>query len=612
MMSHWIARILVSLGLAFLLFVPHPVSAQTCDPDTDDPVGNIVFPADLDCFGLDVHFLAVEDDFTDLCDTDLDRHYQPVPIPEVKLKLSPPVLNGRFGRAVASEGDTLVAAAIMSTKMGDAPQINTVVVFEKRGLEWIELQTIRASDGQHFDHFGASIALKGDWLAIGAPTARFQGYSDGAVYLFRRTEHGWVEHRKLLDPEGAEPLNFGHHLVLGDETLVVASDDLGRYPSTGAALVYTRSGENWAGPQRLETPGIGRDEYGYRVALGGGWLMVSAPATLGGHVPKGVIYAYRRNSLADWQVVQRIDPYFASEGLGFGSRMTLDGERLVVGIPNRHRVDVYSLQTEEFWDLEQFLFPIEGGAVKSFGCSVQITGETIAVGACDDPQLGFDVGSIYQYTRGTGGWEPLRKWLPSDPARNLRFGSALIATEDRLITGTPNEDTAVRDSGAIYVLEEGPANVYRRHGNYDVSVIAVDDAGNEGMDSVRFVLDKVPPVVHIIDLPKEIVIPQVTPFTSLFGTSDDDDALGDVVYERVLLDDCRVFDGFDYGNGDGLLNDESLTFDRATLCAALTRCSRTEFSEPVVTLYAEDCGGNATEASRRTRFDVAVHASDCP
>lgn len=257
-------------------------------------------------------------------------------------------------------------------------------------------------------------------------------------------------------------------------------------------------------------------------------------------------------------------------------------------------------------------FRLKGGAVKSFGCSVQITGETIAVGACDDPQLGFDVGSIYQYTRGTGGWEPLRKWLPSDPARNLRFGSALIATEDRLITGTPNEDTAVRDSGAIYVLEEGPANVYRRHGNYDVSVIAVDDAGNEGMDSVRFVLDKVPPVVHIIDLPKEIVIPQVTPFTSLFGTSDDDDALGDVVYERVLLDDCRVFDGFDYGNGDGLLNDESLTFDRATLCAALTRCSRTEFSEPVVTLYAEDCGGNATEASRRTRFDVAVHASDCP
>ena len=59
---------------------------------------------------------------------------------------------------------------------------------------WIEKAKLTAHDGAHGDHFGFSVALDGDAVAIGAPydDADYD-YQHGSAYIFKRTPGGWQQ-----------------------------------------------------------------------------------------------------------------------------------------------------------------------------------------------------------------------------------------------------------------------------------------------------------------------------------------------------------------------------------------------------------------------------------
>ncbi|MDH3593095.1 MAG: FG-GAP repeat protein, partial [Planctomycetota bacterium] len=222
----------VTIGVVVAIGAP----AQICDPDTTRPDGGVTSPFDGECFGDTVPFVFVADDFRDTCDAALDRRYDPVPVPEMKLKTTPPLVEGKLGSSVATHGEVVAATFLADRSTRD--ERTTVQVFERSDHVWIPTQRLTASDGFRRDVFGRSIAIHEDWIAVGATGMNDFGFATGAVYVFRRDDDGWSEVGKLLDPEAGTQGYFGFQIVMDEHTLAVATDDLITSPTSGAVVVF--------------------------------------------------------------------------------------------------------------------------------------------------------------------------------------------------------------------------------------------------------------------------------------------------------------------------------------------------------------------------------------
>lgn len=152
---------------------------------------------------------------------------------------------------------------------------------------------------------------------------------------------------------------------------------------------------------------------------------------------------------------------------------------------------------------------------------------------------------------------------------------------------------------------------YSSHGDHNVVLTVQDEAGNAAGDMVAFAIDTQAPLAAFQPGTATLASEGSLPPGGLFLTSDDDGATGGVVRERLLLAGCPLFDGATYGDGDGLLGDESLVFDLPTDCEALVRCGGQALDLRDLVAEAQDCGGNTGSALQTTAFDPPVAASAC-
>ena len=103
-----------------------------------------------------------------------------------------PQADGRFGYCSGVSGDTAVIGAFLSD--GRAPQSGAAYVFVRMNDQWVQQAKLVASDGQSDDWFGASCAISGDTVVIGAPQAEAaDGSVPGALYVFQRRAHTWTQ-----------------------------------------------------------------------------------------------------------------------------------------------------------------------------------------------------------------------------------------------------------------------------------------------------------------------------------------------------------------------------------------------------------------------------------
>lgn len=132
-----------------------------------------------------------------------------------------------------------------------------------------------------------------------------------------------------------------------------------------------------------------------------------------------------------------------------------------------------------------------------------------------------------------------------------------------------------------------------------------DDAAAETADCVTLGVcpeaDRVAPTVALT-APTGT---QESPIVVKFTAGDVDGFDGDVVAERVLLDDCPVLDGDLAGNRDGILSAGEATIDTKALCRAARACHRNNFRRPLLTVQAVDCNGNT--GSRTIQLSSKLH-----
>lgn len=118
--------------------------------------------------------------------------------------------NEQMGSAVSSQGGRIVAGA--PNRSGGAGQSNqgAAYVFEREPVgtgPFVFRTQLRASDAQSGDLFGASVAVRDNRIAIGAPGKDFAGEIDrGSAYLFAQEDaecNSWVQALRLSPNVGA-------------------------------------------------------------------------------------------------------------------------------------------------------------------------------------------------------------------------------------------------------------------------------------------------------------------------------------------------------------------------------------------------------------------------
>jgi hypothetical protein len=299
---------------------------------------------------------------------------------EAYLKASNTGVGDSFGSAVALDGDTLAVSAI--SEDSNATSVNgnqadnsasssgAVYVFRRSGSTWAQEAYLKASNTEANDQFGASVALSGDTLAVGAGEdsnatgvngnqADNSANGSGAVYVFRRSGSTWAQEAYLkASNTGANDL-FGYSVALSGDTLAVgayyeASNATGvngnqadnSATDSGAVYMFRRSGSTWAQEAYLKASNTGAgDQFGHAVALDGDTLAVgarfersNATGVNGNQADdsaqdSGAVYVFRRSG-STWAQEAYLKASNTGANDNFGASVTLDGDTLAVGADN--------------------------------------------------------------------------------------------------------------------------------------------------------------------------------------------------------------------------------------------------------------------------------------
>jgi hypothetical protein len=356
-----------------------------------------------------------------------------------------------FGRSVAVDGDTAVIGAPAAP--GTIPLTGAAYVFARSGNAWTQTAKLTAADGEAGDLFGTAVAIQGDTILVGANGDDDAGGNAGAAYVFTYDGSVWSETDKLLPGEVGDT-HFGASVAIAGATIAVGAPytDSG-VTNSGAAYLFEDMG-GWTQTARFATNGGGAvlsDLFGWAVALSGDMLLVGAPLD-------DVVYVFNRDG-ADWSETAVLSGTTTQSGDRFGQAVSTDGARILVGAPQDDDAGTNAGSAFLFapvggvWQQEAQLTPtyptpLTGAA---FGSSVAIFGGTAVVGAPNSQGVvdREESGAAYLYE-----FNGLT-WTGDILTANLalafdHLGTAVGLNSAGILVGAPDSNLAAVDAGAVY------------------------------------------------------------------------------------------------------------------------------------------------------------------
>jgi hypothetical protein len=150
---------------------------------------------------------------------------------------------GLGGSSVAVSGDTVVVAAPFYTSFPlQAPTgPGSVSLFTRSGETWDEAGVLNSEASG----FGASVAISGNMLVVGAPRDNDGGKLSGSAYMFKYDGTNWVADSALpkLSPSVAPPADdldqFGRAVAIDMNTVIVGAPfGDGPVADSGSASVF--------------------------------------------------------------------------------------------------------------------------------------------------------------------------------------------------------------------------------------------------------------------------------------------------------------------------------------------------------------------------------------
>ena len=219
-----------------------------------------------------------------------------------------------FGRAAATDGRTVLMADWAADSSAGA-----VYVFEKRDGAWRETAKLAASDREANDWFGASLAIRGNRIAVGA---RNKMGSRGAAYIFTRDADGrWTQSARLVPPDTLPNIQFGAALAFAGDALLVGAPGANQF--VGTVFAYRPQGDGWMEENRIAPPAgtPQSNSFGSALAAVGDEVWAGTPG-----IEAGRVFRLARGGDGWWAVAGEIAATELSQGDGFGGALAALGD----------------------------------------------------------------------------------------------------------------------------------------------------------------------------------------------------------------------------------------------------------------------------------------------
>lgn len=317
---------------------------------------------------------------------------------------------GGFGFALAFADQQL----LVGVPGGDFPHRRRyghgeVAIFSPQGNGWARVETLAAPNPQPWDWFGASLAVDGDRLVVGASAEDGSPTDDqlvdsGAVYVYRRSGGSWQLEARLVAEHPGLMEWFGRAVAVSGDTIVVgaphegggasaadADPSVDSFPGSGAVYVFEWRGGVWKQVARLKADVVRADDwFGEHVAIDGARIAVGAPGAPGPAGPneEGAVYLFARSSNG-WAPTQQLPSPTHEQLDHFGLDVALQGHTLVVGAPGGATGNIHIYRDDSgSW---KHALQIDGN---DLGSAVAIDGaRVVSIGR----PSAADVGSLHIY-----------------------------------------------------------------------------------------------------------------------------------------------------------------------------------------------------------------------
>ena len=332
------------------------------------------------------------------------------------LAVSNPQVEGRLGSSVAVAGSTVMAGA-PSYHQTNNTDPGEVTIASKSSLtsSWATEFTKTGQFGN--DLFGRSVALDTGIAVVGAPGAMVGSDAlAGKAYLYTKNNNVWGPAATAIWSAGTNAgagTIFGSSVAVDINTVVIGSP--GEDSGSGAAYVFTKDALGiWSAVRLTASDRANADSFGRWVAVDGDFVVVGSWRDDDGGTDSGSVYVFTKPSS------------------GWGTWVTLS--------------------TSSKAALTAKLTASDAAADDHFGWSVSVDGDNVVVGAYGNDDDGTDSGSVYLFTKPSGGWvdatETVKLTAP-DGAADDSFGDSVAAGGGRVIVGAPGDES---ETGAAYVF----------------------------------------------------------------------------------------------------------------------------------------------------------------
>jgi FG-GAP repeat len=364
------------------------------------------------------------------------------------------------------------------------------------------------SDPADNDNFGLSVAVSGGLAMVGTAGEDGAGTNSGAAYLFLQSQgglDGWGQIMKLVASDGDDEDLFGVSVaVSGDYGVVGAEGEDGAGTRRGAAYVYYRNqggADNWGEVKKIvASDAANEDWFGSSVAIDGDYLVVGADGEDGAGTGRGAAYLFYRNQggADNWGQLFKLTADDAANNNQFGYDVDIEGDFVVVGSPSSagagaNRGAVYLFYRNQGgadnWGQFKKVLPSDPANDVYFGSAVSINGDVLAVGAAWDDGGGTNRGAAYLFNRNQGGadnWGQLKRLVASDASNGDLFGFDVTVDGDFVIVGALLSEGGGTERGQVYIFSrnEGGAENWGQ-----VQILRASDAANEDWFGSSVALD---------------------------------------------------------------------------------------------------------------------------
>lgn len=390
---------------------------------------------------------------------------------------TPGMVGYNFGySADVANGISIIGAPKEASASGEA-SAGSAYLYDSTGTQIQKIVNPRAVGDAQDDHFGASVAINSNWVAIGSwrdDDAVATGNKSGRAYVYSLTAMTGAPTNTLTNPDisiGDAEDWFGYSVALSETHLVVGAP---KADPTGKAYIYDLadlSKPRWI----LENPVATGQDFGDVVSINDVYVMV------GTHT-QDAVYVFE---VATGDHLFTINNPNNNNTDMFGLSMDMSNEFAIIGAPNYEtltgagsgRIYIYDIKGHRpNVPIYEIVNPnaYVPDANDFFGYKVAVSDYFFMASAHQEDIAGItDTGRVYVFDTADG--ERINDILNPNvigSGDNDRYGSSLAADGEFAIVGAYEEDDILggNGSGAFYIHEitgKGRGNgLVRRTGTF--------------------------------------------------------------------------------------------------------------------------------------------------